>query len=311
MELSPKMGDGKLSNKLVLAHLAAIGANLIFGVNYVIAKGIMPDFLAPRAIIFLRVIGAAVIFWAISVFMPKQVVTKADLLRIFIAAFFGVALNQIMFFEGLNLTTPINASIIMVGVPIMVLFFAHFLIGERITKNKLIGIILGFTGSAFLITQAGNLSMEGSMVGNMFVFINVCSYALFLVLIKPLMHKYSPLTVMKWVFTFGFLFVIPFTAQLAFDANYQAIPTTIWFSIGFVVIFTTVLAYLLNNYSLTVISPTVNSAYIYFQPFLATLVAISFGKDILTWPEVVAALLIFTGVYFVNFKKSIIIKPSR
>ena len=310
MSRIPDKGHFLNRNKLVVAHLAAIGANIIFGINYVVAKGIMPDYLAPRAVIFLRVTGAMAIFWAISLIMPKQAVAKHDLLKMFIAAIFGVAINQILFFEGLNLTTPINASVIMVGVPILVLFFAHFIIKERITKNKMIGIVLGFSGSVFLIIQAGNASFQGSQLGNLLVFTNAASYALFLVLIKPLMIKYHPLTVMKWVFTFGFVLVTPFTLHLVLIADFRIIPTNIWLSIGFVVLFTTVIAYFLNNFSLKVISPTVNSAYIYFQPFLATFVAISFGKDVLTWPEIVAALLIFTGVYFVNFNHSVNKKPA-
>jgi len=310
MSRIPDQGHFLNRNKLVVAHLAAIGANIIFGINYVVAKGIMPDYLAPRAVIFLRVTGAMAIFWVISLIMPKQVVAKHDLLKMFIAAIFGVAINQILFFEGLNLTTPINASVIMVGVPILVLFFAHFIIKERITKNKMIGIVLGFSGTVFLIIQAGNASFQGSQLGNLLVFTNAASYALFLVLIKPLMAKYHPLTVMKWVFTFGFVLITPFTLHLVLIADFRIIPTNIWLSIGFVVLFTTVIAYFLNNFSLKVISPTVNSAYIYFQPFLATFVAISFGKDVLTWPEIVAALLIFTGVYFVNFNHSVNKKPA-
>ena len=310
MSQIPDQGHFFNRNKLVVAHLAAIGANIIFGINYVVAKGIMPDYLAPRAVIFLRVTGAMAIFWAISLIMPKQAVTKHDLLKMFIAAIFGVAINQILFFEGLNLTTPINASVIMVGVPILVLFFAHFIIKERITKNKMIGIVLGFSGSVFLIIQAGKASFQGSQLGNLMVFTNAASYALFLVLIKPLMAKYHPLTVMKWVFTFGFVLVTPFTLHLVLIADFRIIPSNIWLSIGFVVLFTTVIAYFLNNFSLKVISPTVNSAYIYFQPFLATFVAISFGKDVLTWPEIIAALFIFTGVYFVNFNHSVNKKPA-
>ncbi len=310
MNQIPGQGHFFNRNKLVVAHLAAIGANIIFGINYVVAKGIMPVYLAPRAVIFLRVTGAMAIFWAISLIMPKQAVAKHDLMKMFIAAIFGVAINQILFFEGLNLTTPINASVIMVGVPILVLFFAHFIIKERITKNKMIGIVLGFSGSVFLIIQAGNASFQGSQLGNLMVFTNAASYALFLVLIKPLMAKYHPLTVMKWVFTFGFVLVTPFTLHLVLIADFQVIPSNIWLSIGFVVLFTTVIAYFLNNFSLKVISPTVNSAYIYFQPFLATFVAISFGKDVLTWPEIIAALFIFTGVYFVNFNHSVNKKPA-
>jgi len=289
----------------MFAHLAVLGANIIYAINYVVAKGIMPDYLEPRAIIFLRVAGAAIIFWIVSAFFPKEKVERKDFFKLVYISFFGIALNQVMFFEGLNLTTPINASIIMVGVPIVVLFFSHIIIGDKLTLNKIIGIALGTAGAVYLILQSGSLSLSSNtFVGNIFIVVNVTSYGLFLVLVKPLMVKYSPLTIMKWVFLFGLFYVTPVSLNLVISADYGAIPTNIWVSIGFVILFTTVFAYLLNNYSLKVLSPTVNSAYIYLQPVLTSVIALSFGKDTLTYVEVIAAMLIFMGVYFVSFKKT-------
>lgn len=283
------------------AHLALLGANLIFGLNFVIAKGIMPHWLEPRAIIVLRVIGASVVFWIVDMILGSEKVSRTDLRRMFVAAIFGVALNQILFFEGLNLTTPINASIIMVGTPIFVLVMSHFIIKDRITWTKSVGITLGFAGAAYLILQSGQLTINsGTTLGNIMVLINAASYGLFLVLVKPLMSSYKPLTVMKWVFTFGLIFVIPVSLKQISEANFAIIPIDIWFSIGYVVIFTTVIAYFLNNYSLKRISPSVNSSYIYMQPMITTLVAVSFGKDKLNFVEIIASLLIFMGVYFVN-----------
>jgi len=285
------------------AHLAVLGANIIFGLNYVIAKGIMPHWMEPRAIIFLRVTVAAAAFWLVELMAQREKVAPKDLKRMFIASFFGVALNQIMFFEGLNLTTPINASIIMVGTPILVLVMSHFIINERISGRKLAGIVLGFAGAAFLILQNGHLNLHSdTALGNLLVLINATSYGLFLVLVKPLMASYRPLTVMKWVFTFGLIFVIPASMGEFVHTNFSVIPVNIWFSIFYVVIFTTIFAYLLNNYSLKKISPSANSSYIYLQPILASLVAIIAGKDRLTVTEVIASLMIFTGVYFVNKK---------
>jgi drug/metabolite transporter (DMT)-like permease len=290
--------------KLVVAQLAVIGANVIFGVNYVVAKGIMPDFLLPRPIIFLRVLGAAVIFWMVSLFFPREKIEKKDFFRLAICAFFGVAANQILFFEGLNLTTPINASIIMVTIPIMVMVFAHFIMGDKINANKLLGIFFGFTGAVYLILQGGSISIgSNTSVGNLLTFLNASSYALFLVLVKPLLRKYTALTVMKWIFAIGFLYVLPFTWKLVAQSDFSVIPLNIWLSILYVVLFTTVLAYFLNNFSLKTITPTMNSAYIYAQPLVATLISLWASKDKLTYVEVIAALLIFTGVYFVNFKK--------
>jgi len=294
-----------MSKKIMFAHLAVLGANIIYAINYVVAKGIMPDYLEPRAIIFLRVAGVAIIFWIVSAFFPKEKVERKDFFKLAYISFFGIALNQVMFFEGLNLTTPINASIIMVGVPIVVLFFSHIIIGDKLTLNKIIGIVLGTSGAAYLILQSGSLSLSSNtFVGNIFILVNVTSYGLFLVLVKPLMSKYTPLTIMKWVFLFGLFYVTPVSLNLVVDADYVTIPSNIWVSIGFVILFTTVFAYLLNNYSLKVLSPTVNSAYIYLQPVLTSVIALAFGKDNLTYVEVIAAMLIFIGVYFVSFNKA-------
>jgi len=287
------------------AHLAVIGANVIYGINYVVAKGIMPDYLQPRMIILLRVVVATLIFWLAAAFFPKEKISLKDYFLLAVCALFGVAVNQIFFFEGLNLTTPINASIIMVGTPILVLVFSHFLLKDKITTRKMAGIVLGFTGAVFLILSHGQLSFaSGTFTGNILILINASSYGLFLVLVKPLMSKYHPLTVMKWVFTFGLFFVVPVSASFIPTTDFTAIPFNIWVSVAYVILFSTILAYFLNNYSLIRISPTANSSYIYLQPFLASLVAILAGKDILTWREVVASTLIFAGVYFVISKSN-------
>lgn len=290
-----------VKKNIIFAHLAVIGANIIYGINYVVAKGIMPDYFPPRVAIVFRIVGATAIFWLAARFFPRPTIPKADYLRLALCGFFGIALNQIMFFEGLNLTTPINASIIMVGVPVLVLVFAQILLHERITRNKIIGIGLGMTGAVYLILHDGSFA-SGTFLGNLFIFINASSYAFFLVLVKPLMLKYSPITIMKWIFTFGLIYVLPVSVGLLGEPDYANIPFTIWLSVAYIVVFTTVIAYFLNNYSLKNISPTVNSAYIYLQPFLATMVALVAGKDRLTRYEIIAALFIFTGVYFVSFR---------
>ena len=265
----------------------------------------MPDYLQPRVIILFRVVGATLVFWLVSSLLSKEKIDRKDYPRLALSALFGIAINQIMFFEGLNLTTPINASIIMVSTPILVLVLAHFLIGERISLQKVIGIALGASGASYLILLQGNISFSSStFVGNLFVLINAASYAAFLVIVKPLMKKYSALTIMKWVFLLGTIYVLPFSFNLAIEANYSAIPFNIWLSIAYVIIFTTVLAYFLNNYSLKTVSPTVNSAYIYLQPLLASVVALIVQKDELTWTKIIAAVLIFLGVYFASLKKA-------
>ena len=281
--------------------MAIFTANVIFGLNYVIAKGIMPDFLMPRAIIFLRVSGTLGLFWILHFLLPSQKVTGRDLFKIAVCAVFGVALNQILFFEGLNLTTPIDASIIITVIPITVLVFAHFIIRERITLNRLTGILIGAGGAVLIILSAGKISLHSdTFLGNLLVFINACSYGLYLVLVKPLMAKYNTFTIMKWLFLFGFAIIFPFCIDSISTSDLSGIPLNIWLSILFVVFATTAIAYFLNNYSLRTVSPTITGIYIYLQPVIATVVSVSLGKDTLRAVDIIASAMIITGVYLVS-----------
>jgi drug/metabolite transporter (DMT)-like permease len=277
----------------------------------VIAKGVMPDFMSPRGIIFLRVLGAVIVFNLIHFFFVKEKAERKDLIRMAVCAMFGVAINQILFFEGLNLTTPINASIIMTTGPIMVLVFSYLALKERVSLTKFFGIILGTSGASILILLGESLNLASeTFIGNLLVFINCASYSLYLVLAKPIMVKYNPITVMKWVFNFGFIYITPFCVMPLCNTNFELIPTEIWLSILYIIFGTTIMAYLLINYSMQKVSPIVSSSYIYTQPFIASIVAVFYMKEILTMIEIFAALLIFMGVYFVSIKRSKIEKKK-
>lgn len=286
------------------AHSALITANIIYGLNYVIAKGIMPDYMSPRAIIFLRISGALLVFWLIHQFFVKERIDRKDVFRLALCGLFGVATNQILFFEGLNLSTPINASIIMTLSPILVLIFSFFLLKEKITLFRVIGISLGTIGAATIILSSGDFSFSSAtFTGNILIIFNASAYSLYLVIVKPLMSKYKPLTIMKWVFTFGFIWSFPFCIGPITNTDFSSIPPNIWLSIFYVIIGTTIFAYLLLNYALKFVSPVVNSSYIYSQPIIASLVAVFYMNESLTLIESFAAILIFTGVYFVSIRK--------
>jgi len=255
----------------------------------------------PKAIIFIRVLITVSVFMILHFILPSQKVDKRDLFKLAICAVFGVAINQILFFEGLNLSTPINASIIITVIPVIILIFAHYILNEKITTIKVLGIVLGATGALMIILSAGTGDFRSStMLGNLLIFINAASWALYLVLIKPIMARYDSTTVMKWVFLFGMIIIFPFTFRSFISSDFATIPFKIWMSLSFVVFGATLLAYFLNNYSLKSVSPSVNGIYIYLQPLIAAVVAILFGKDELTWQKTIAALLIMAGVYFVT-----------
>ncbi len=290
-------------NKRVLAHLALFTANLIYGINYTVAKEVMPNYIEPLGFILVRVIGAVVLFWLCYILFYYEKVKKSDLLKLAICSLFGVAINQMLFFEGLNLTTPINAAVIMVINPILVLLFGFILATERFSTKKGIGVALGALGAIVLITNGGQVSMNNDYFwGNIMVFINASSYAVYLVLVKPLMQKYKPITVISWVFLFSILFVIPFGWSDFQAIQWATIPSGILWRIAFVVIGTTFLAYLFNIYGLKTLNPSTVSTYIYLQPVLASIVAIITSSDSLDITKIGSSILIFLAVYLVSHK---------
>ena len=290
-------------NKIVLAHISLFVANLIYAINYSFAKDVMPDFIQPSGFILLRVTGAVTLFSIFYFLFVNEKVAKKDILRLAICGVFGVAINQILFFEGLNLTTPINAAIIMTINPVLVIIMSALILFEKINIRKGIGIALGLVGASTLILNGGNVSGNTNyMLGNMFVFINAASYGLYLVLVKPLMQKYHPITVMFYVFGFGLLYVLPFGYTELLAVDWVSFPTIIILEVLFVVVCTTVIAYLLNSLALKLLYPSTVSIYIYLQPVLATLFAIFRGSDALDKMKIVSAIIIFIGVYLVSVR---------
>lgn len=291
-------------SKIIWAHLALLGANIIYGLNYSIAKEVMPEYIAPFGFIFCRVLGALSLFWLFTSFGKQEKVKSKDLVRLMICGLFGVAGNQLMFFYGLNLTTPINAAIIMTCNPILVMIMSATIIGERITASKVSGVFLGLAGAAGLILNKSELSVSSDhFLGDLFIFLNATSYAIYLVLVKPLMSKYKAITVIKWVFLFGFIVVIPFGIHDFSQINWSSFTSSTWLSFLFVVIGTTFLAYLFNIFGLKQLSPSVVSTYIYSQPLIATIVALMMQKDELNLIKIISALFIFSGVYLVSIRK--------
>lgn len=288
-----------MSNNLK-PHLALFGANLIYGANYSIAKDLMPNFIQPFGLVLSRVIGAVVLFWIIYIFSYEKV-AKKDFLLLGLCGLFGVAANQLMFLYGLDNTTPINAGIIMVSNPIMVLIASAIILKNNITLTKVSGIALGIIGALLLLLFKGDFSFGSeNLKGDIFIFLNAMSYGIYLVIAVPLMRKYKPITVMSWVFAFGLIMVFPFGFEEFKQIEWSTFTPTIWWEFLFVVISTTFLAYLFNIYGLKRLSPSVVSTYIYLQPLLATLIAIWAGKDSLDMIKISAALFIFTGVYLVS-----------
>jgi drug/metabolite transporter (DMT)-like permease len=290
------------------AHLALLGANVIYGANYIIAKGIMPNKIGPSAFVFIRLSCCALLFWIIKFLFVKESVEKKDLFRLALCGLFGGALNQMLFFHGINLTSPIDASIIQTSNPVLVLIFSLIILKEQLTKNKIIGITMAGIGAAFLILYGNKVQGTSSFLGNLFVFLNACSYGLYLVIAKTLMQKYHAITVVSWVFLFGFLYAFPFGIGDFLNTNFEAFTTNTYLTIGYVVLFTTFFAYLFNIYALKYLSPSVTSSYVYLQPVVSfIMVSIlayiflqsDYAQDI-SLIKILSCILVAAGVYITS-----------
>ncbi|MGE5943375.1 MAG: DMT family transporter, partial [Flavobacteriales bacterium] len=240
------------------AHLALLGANTIYGASYIIAKGIMPEKIDPTAMVVIRLGVCTLLFWLIKFSLTREHIEKKDWLLFFMCGLFGGAASQLLFFHGISLTSPIDASIIMTLTPVVVLVFSLFILKERITRNKLLGIAIGGIGAITLIIYGNTAVGTSSLLGNLFIFLNACFYGLFLVLAKSLMKKYHPITVISWMFLIGFIIVFPFGIDNVWTTNFEAFTLNSYLIAGYMVLFTTFLAYLLNIYALNHVSPSVN-----------------------------------------------------
>jgi drug/metabolite transporter (DMT)-like permease len=285
-------------NRNVKAHIAVLIANIIYGANYSIAKLIMPAFIKPFGFIVIRVLVSAVLFFISSKIFINEKVERAGKLKLVLCSIFGVAVNQLFFFKGLSLTSPINAGLIMVTNPIFVLILVAIFLHEKINLNRIIGIIFGLAGAVLLIVYGNRFSTTNSnAVGDLFILLNSLSYAIYLVMVKPLMTKYHPITIMRYIFFVGAFWVLPFGFAEFNEINWSEFTPDLWKALAFVVVGTTFFAYLFNTMALRELSPGTVSVYIYLQPAMAAFFAMALGKDQLSLIHIIAATFIFVGVF--------------
>jgi drug/metabolite transporter (DMT)-like permease len=284
-------------------HLALFMVSLLYGATFSIAKIAMPEYIKPFGFILLRVSVASVcIFFFHRHYVKGAITDKKDLLPLLVSAIFGVAANMLFFFKGLSITTPINASVLMLNTPIFVVVFAAIVLKEKLTWNKILGIIIAAAGALMLIGGTKFQFQSTTVLGDIFVTLNAIIYAFYLVYAKRLMIKYHPLTVTLYSFFFGFFLVLPFGLNQALEIDFMHLPTLIWACIAFITIGSTFLTYVLNAYALKHASSSLVGTYIYLQPVLATLIAIVLGKDMLSLEKLISMFIVFGGVYLASRK---------
>jgi len=295
-------------NNRTLALLAALVATTIYGLNHTIAKGLMPTYIKPFGLILLRVLGATILFWLISIWGPKERIDIKDFKRIILSALFGMVINMLMFFKGLSLSTPINSSIIITISPILVFLMSAIFVKEKITLQKYLGISLGFSGALALILFGNEIRQDAPNIslGNLLFVINSISYGIYLIIVKPLTLKYHPLTLMKWLFLTALIINLPITLSEFNEVKWASLPFDAIWKMCFVVVGTTFLTYLLNVFALRELKASTVGIFMYLQPPIAIAFAITMGSDTLNFTKITAGILIFAGVYLVSKKSKLL-----
>jgi drug/metabolite transporter (DMT)-like permease len=299
-------------SKRSLAIMAAIGATVIYGINHTVAKGVMPMHVQPFGFIFLRVGGAALLFWVISFLGPKQKIEKRDWGRLFFCSLLGMSINMLSFFKGLQLSTPINSAVLVTITPIIVVIISALFLREKITLNKGLGIAMGFVGALGLILFGAEIRQDAPNIplGNSLFILNATAYGAYLVVVKKLIEKYHPFTLMKWLFSIAFIINLPITLPQVMEIEWSTMPLWAYGSVAFVVIGTTFLTYLFNIFALTELKASSVGAFMYMQPLVGILFALLSHKDHLTLIKILAMAFVLVGVYLASKKPKQGFKPS-
>lgn len=281
-------------------------AGTCWGLMAPIGKDAMLNGIDGIDLVSFRVLGGALLFWLTSLFTKKEHVPVKDILLLGCAGLFALVFNQCSYTIGLNLTSPSNSSIMTTSMPIFAMVLSFFILKEPITWQKAGGVLLGCTGAVIIITTsatAGNAKV-GNIWGDLLCMSAQLSFALYLSLFKPLIQKYSLFTVNKWMFTWATLIIWPFTLGHVSNIDFASVPMSTWCETGFVVFFGTYISYICMMVGQQTLRPTVVSVYNYMQPLVSVSVSVAAGLSVFKTSQALAAILVFSGVWFVVKSKS-------
>jgi drug/metabolite transporter (DMT)-like permease len=290
----------------IKARIAVLVGNFFFGTSVIAVKHISPSLMSPTALTAVRIVSTAFLFWLMYAFRPVRTgITRKDFGRLFFCALAGITMNQTFTMWGMSLTSPIHASLLILTTPITITFLAAWFLKESLTALKLIGLLLGISGGAFLVFSRDISSVAGpeQSLGDLFVVIGAVSYSTYVVAIKPLMAKYKAMHILQWVFLFGTFFSLPIGWHSLTQVQWAAFDGWSWFSLCYCVLGATFIAYQVMNYSISKLGASITASYIYTQPFFATLGSMLLLNESLSLTKIIAAALIITGVFLTNYKK--------
>ena len=306
---------GKMNSRIAVGHAAAAAAYVIFGINVVVCRDIaIEGHIEPIVLFSMRALVAGALFWLLSFFMPKEHVPTKDLLKLCGAGVLGLFLPQLTFLHAIAHTTPVDLSVMSTTTPIFTMFVAAIFLKEPITWKKVLGVALSFGGILWLILQStfgGNGASETEPIGIMFCFANYIVFAFYLGTCRNLIARYSVVTSMKWMFLVSFLISLPFSIPKLATTEFASVSSPVWWEIGFMIVFSTFIAYYLIPIGQQRIRPTLVSMYGYLQPIIAIAVAIWTGMDRLTFTKILATALVFSGVWVVNQSRAAVAETQK
>lgn len=283
---------------MICVHIALFFVSLLYAILFSWAGQIMPVHLTAEGFVFLRIAFATSLFHLIALFQQAEKINwKLHLKEFAICGFFGTSANMFLFFKGLESTFPINGAILMLFTPLFVAIFDHFRVQKWPNWQFSLGLFTAAAASYLLIAGKGAKFSEKTIMGDIWVSINAILYAVYLVRVKKLTSVYSPISVNRWTFTFGLMYITPIGLLSFCNTNFQNIPSDIWLKIAYILIFTSFLVYLLNAYAVKKAGPTLAGLYIYLQPLLATIIAFLLQTDQISLKKICLIVAILSGVF--------------
>lgn len=291
-------------------HLVLFLVSLFYGILFSWAGQIMPNYLSAEALVWLRIAFATTAFHLLGLFQKKTPISwKQHGFELALCGFFGTSANMYLFFKGLELTYPINAAVLMLATPVFVAIFDHIRLKALPNLGFTLALIIAAVGCFQLITANHQSFTKATLWGDVLIVINAIFYAIYLVRIKKLTAVYAPITLNKWTFTFGLIFMTPIGIWAVLNANYIEIPPAIWYKIGYILVFTSFLVYLMNAYAVTKAGPTLAGIYIYLQPLLATLIAFALQTDHVSIEKIIWILVVLASTLYATRKSPSQKKP--
>jgi drug/metabolite transporter (DMT)-like permease len=295
-------------NQQIKVHSVLTTVAFLYSANYSVAKVVTPAYILPAGLVGLRVIFGSFLFWLVHWLSvnrgqaAQSIASRRDYGLLALCGFCGISANQLLFLKGLSITTPINASLLITITPILVFVISAVFLKERITLIKALGLLLGASGAVLLLAGKDFSFSSQTLPGDLLLLLSTMFFATYLVLVKPLSSRYQALTITKWAFLFGLIPVVPFSLGSLGMVPWAMLPFGVWLALAFIILGATFLAYLLNNWTLQYVTPSVVGIYVYLQPLLTSLIAIGLGKDALTTDKILLGGMILSGVYLVGRK---------